>query len=295
MYQTDNNLFDTKKVSLNFLASGYPQIEANQIAEMKAIRYKARDGLSISAIQTWPVGVTNRKNLPMIVMPHGGPASYDSIRFNWKAQYFARKGYLVLQPNFRGSTGFGVNFQNAGDGKWGREMQDDVSDGVLSMIKSGYADPDRVCIVGASYGGYSALAGGAFSPELYKCVVSIAGVSDLPLMLKEEQSDFGRDHWVLSYWNRVMGKTQGLDLAEISPINFADKFEAPLLLLHGNDDTVVKIRQSEVMYKAMNRAGKSVEFVKLKGEDHWLSGSETRLALLEKISEFLDKHNPVNN
>jgi len=292
----DYYVFDVDKKSLTRLGSSYPNIQKEQIANVKVIKYKARDGLKISAVVTEPVGISEKKSLPMIVLPHGGPESYDNMSFDWLAQYFARKGYLVLQPNFRGSTGFGYEFRDAGRGKWGKEMQHDVSDGVAAMVKAGLADPERVCIIGASYGGYSALAGGAFTPELYKCVVSIAGVSDLPHMLKSERRNFGRNHWVVSYWNKVIGdsKTQQDKLREVSPINSAQSFTAPLLMLHGKDDTVVPVDQSKRMLKAMNRAGKDVELIYLNGEDHWLSTSQSRLALLEKVSGFLDKHNPAN-
>jgi dipeptidyl aminopeptidase/acylaminoacyl peptidase len=212
------------------------------------------------------------------------------------AQYFATKGYIVLQPNFRGSTGFGNDFRLAGRGKWGKEMQDDVSDGVKTLIDSGYVDPERVCIIGASYGGYSALAGGAFTPNLYRCVISINGVSDLPLMIGQSKRKYGRDHWVISYWHQVIGdsKTEREKLKSISPVNFAAQFNAPVMLIHGDDDTVVPIDQSKRMYKALKKAGKPVTFVELDGEDHWLSTSETRLQMLKAIDQFLDTHNPAD-
>ena len=149
--------------------------------------------------------------------------------------------------------------------------------------------------MGASYGGYSALAGGAFSPELYRCVISIAGVSDLPRMLSWEKSRYGRNHWVVSYWEKIIGesKSEREKLKAISPTNFADNFQAPVLLIHGRDDTVVPIRQSKEMYKALKKADKAVELITLKGEDHWLSSSETRLALLKEVDQFLQKHNPA--
>jgi dipeptidyl aminopeptidase/acylaminoacyl peptidase len=149
--------------------------------------------------------------------------------------------------------------------------------------------------MGASYGGYSALAGGAFSPELYRCVISIAGVSDLPRMLKSAKFKFGSNHWVVGYWEKIIGDSdkEREKLKSISPINSVDKFKAPVLLVHGKDDTIVPIRQSSLMHKALKTAGKDVEFITLKGEDHWLSGSETRLALIKAINEFLDTHNPA--
>ncbi len=286
-------LFDTEKIKLSKLATQY---DVTAIGEIKAIRYPARDGLKIPAILTLPPGDEKRKNLPLIAFPHGGPESYDQINFDWMAQYLAMKGYAVLQPNFRGSTGFGFTFRNAGRGRWGREMQDDVTDGLKTLVKAGYVDPKRVCIMGASYGGYSALAGGAFSPDLYRCIISVSGVSDLPKMLNSDKEKYGSDHWVISYWREVIGDSKAdIDkLRTISPVNFASSFQAPVLLIHGKDDTVVPIDQSKRMYKALKKAKKPVEFTTLKGEDHWLSTSSTRLQMLKAISDFLDSHNPAN-
>ena len=146
--------------------------------------------------------------------------------------------------------------------------------------------------MGASYGGYSALAAGAFSPELYRCVIAIAGVSDLPLMLKTEKFRNGGDHWVVRYWETNMDASDKNKLKSISPINAAEKFQAPVLLVHGNNDTVVPIKQSSRMYKALKRANKDAQFIKLEGEDHWLSASTTRVELLRIIDTFLDMHNP---
>lgn len=171
-------------------------------------------------------------------------------------------------------------------------MQDDVTDGVKALIAIGMADPDRICIVGASYGGYAALAGGAFTPELYACVAAIAPVTDLPRMLIDERRDRGRDHWVVAYWERVIGDlSEERDfLKEISPVNHAEAFEAPVLLIHGRDDTVVPMVQSRRMRNALRNADKSVELMELRGEDHWLSTSETRLETLRALEVFLARH-----
>jgi len=234
---------------------------------------------------------------PTIVMPHGGPASYDAIGFDWMAQYFANRGYVVVQPNYRGSDGFGHAFRLAGHGEWGRGvMQHDVTDALTAAVNSGISDPERVCIVGGSYGGYAALAGGAFTPELYKCIAAIAPVSDLPRMIYDERRDSGRDSWVVAYWTDAIGdvKAERDRLEEISPANFAEAFRAPVLLIHGNDDTVVPYRQSKTMERALERAGKDVELVKLKGGDHWLSTSEMRLDTLRALDAFVSKHLGAN-
>jgi acetyl esterase/lipase len=284
-------IYDRRNNKLLNLMSQYPAVEA--IGEIRAVNIKARDGVKIPSILTLPTDTSKRKNLPLIALPHGGPEYHDSLQFHWLAQYLAAKGYMVLQPNFRGSNGFGFALRDSGYGEWGKKMQDDVSDAVAALVKAGYVDPDRVCIMGASYGGYSALAGGAFTPDLYRCVIAVAAVSDLPLMLKTEKYLKGGNHWVISYWENSMGASDIKNLRLISPINAAEKFQAPVLLVHGKHDTVVPIKQSNLMYKALKKAKKDVEFIKLKGEDHWLSDSTTRLQLLDAVNIFLDKHNPA--
>lgn len=265
----------------------------DNIGEVFSIRYNARDGLSIPAILTWPVGVPEdeRNNLPMVVLPHGGPESFDMVGFDWMAQSFASQGYLVLQPNFRGSSGFGSKFTQAGRGEWGKAMQHDVTDGLDALVAMGWADPDRVCIVGWSYGGYAALAGGAFTPEKYKCVVSIAGVSDLPTMLNEERRDNGRDHWVYAYWTDQIGdvKANRDELEAISPRYHADKFTAPVLLIHGRSDLVVSDRQSRSMEDALEKAGKSVDLILMKDQDHSLSTKNSRVEAFTEVMAFVNQ------
>ena len=169
------------------------------------------------------------------------------------------------------------------------------TDGVKAMIKAGYADPDRVCIMGASYGGYAALAGSVFTPELYRCVIAVAPVSDLPRMLNGEADRYGEDHWVIRYWNKAIGdsKTERDKLKSVSPVNYADNVTAPILIVHGDKDTVVPISQSTVMQKALKKAGKDSTLIKLKGEDHWLSTSKARLEMLKAVDAFIQKHNPI--
>lgn len=284
-------LFDRKSNSAQPIAHSRPTIKSEDIGQVLTIEYKARDGLTIPALMTMPVGEAEGA-APMIVMPHGGPESYDAVGFDWMAQYFANRGYLVFQPNFRGSDGFGAEFRDAGRGEWGGKMQDDITDGVNALIRSGRVDPERVCIIGASYGGYAALAGGAFTPDLYQCVAAIAPVTDLPLMLANEREDHGKQHWVYDYWTELIGdpKAERERLKAISPANAADAFQAPVLLIHGRDDLVVPIRQSARMEDALKRAGKEVEFIRLKGEDHNLSTAEMRLETLKALDAFVAAH-----
>ncbi len=274
-----------------------PDIPSGAIATMMDITYQARDGLAIQAILTVPPDYDQDAYGPMpaILMPHGGPAAYDGFDFDWMAQYFANRGYLVLQPNFRGSEGFGQAFEDAGRGEWGAKMQHDLTDGLNALVTAGFVDAERVCIAGASYGGYAALAVAVFTPDLYKCVIAIAPVSDLNRMLRDEKRERGRHHWVVSYWEDIManGDARREKLRSISPVNFADEVIAPVLLLHGDDDTVVPYDQSRVMERALRRADKHVELIKLKGEDHWLSVADTRLQTLRQMDRFIAEHLPL--
>ena len=286
-------IFDINTGRLSSVAKAY-EIPTEWVGQTQTVAYRTADGMTIPSIVTWPVG-SEEENLPLIVLPHGGPHETDKLGFDWMAQYFANRGYLVIQPNFRGSTGFGQDFEDAGRGEWGGKMQDDLTDGVTALVKAGYVDPEQVCIVGASYGGYAALAGAVFTPELYQCVVAIAPVSDLNRMLSEEKRQRGKNHWVVSYWEDVMaeGDARRNKLRSISPVNFAENVVAPILLIHGDDDTVVPYSQSTRMRNALKRADKQVELVKLKGEDHWLSVAETRMQTLRAMDQFLATHMPV--
>jgi dipeptidyl aminopeptidase/acylaminoacyl peptidase len=260
--------------------------------ETRRITYEAADGLKIPAYLTLPAGRPATK-LPLIVFPHGGPAARDTTEFDWWAQAMAAQGYAVLKPNYRGST-TDLEFQQAGFGQWGRKMQTDLSDGVRYLGKEGIIDPARVCIVGGSYGGYAALAGVTLDPGVYRCAVSVAGLSDLKRMLTWEKEGEGHGHVGSRYWDRYMGVTGPSDpaLDAISPIKHIDNVNVPVLLIHGKDDTVVPYEQSEVMLKALTKAGKKVELVTMKKEDHWLSRGETRLLMLQSLITFLKVNNP---
>jgi acetyl esterase/lipase len=285
-------LFDWHSHHTFILGKAYDGLTS--VAEVKAISYSAGDGLTIPAYLTLPRGKAT-VNLPLVVLPHGGPAAADTDRFHWWAQALAAQGYAVLQPNYRGSN-LGYRFMAAGYGEFGRKMQTDVSDGVRYLANRGMIDPKRVCIVGASYGGYAALTGITMQPEVYRCAVSVAGLSDLKRMLQwtNLQSGNVKDNISQRYWDRFMGVTGPNDpaLSAISPIEHVSAVQGPVLLIHGKDDSVVPYDQSDVMASALKRAGKSVEFVTLKHEDHWLSRSATRLQMLEATVAFLKVNNP---
>ena len=235
---------------------------------MQYIAYAAGDGLDIHGFLTTPPGVKDPKNLPLVVLPHGGPAYNDGMGFDWWSQAIASRGYAVLQPNFRGSTGYGDAFMKAGYGEWGRKMQTDLSDGVRHLAIQGLIDPKRVCIVGASYGGYAALAGPTLDRGVYRCAVSVASVSDLRLMVQREATIYSRrENLNVGYWNRFMGADRFGDrsLDDRSPAKLEAQVDAPILLIHGRDDSVVQIEQSRIMADALKKAGKPYEFIELNG------------------------------
>jgi len=275
------------------LAAARPQVAEASIHPIGKVTFRARDGLQIPTLLTIPRGkLGDMKNLPAVMMPHGGPGAYDHIGFDWMAQALANRGYLVIQPQFRGSRGFGLAHYKAGQGEWGRKMQDDVTDAVHFLAEKGIVDPARVCIAGASYGGYAALAGGAFTPELYRCVVSINGVADVRDMLKFEEREHGSDHRAVAFWENAIAKgdTSKEKLNAMSPAQHAENFRAPVLLIHGEHDKTVDIGQSKTMYKKLKRAKKPVEFIKLDDENHHLLQGETRLKAMEAMVAFVDEH-----
>ena len=268
----------------------YPALAGVPLGEVKPIEYKARDGTTIPAFLTTPPG-NAAAPFPLVVLPHGGPQGRDYLRFDWLVQFLSTRGYAVLQPQFRGSTGFGDAFQEAGYRQWGGLMQDDVTDGVHAMIDLGVAEPRRICIVGASYGGYAALAGAAFTPDLYSCAVSISGVSDLPALMREEVPIFGGViSTSLSAWKARIGAPNDQNLAAKSPINAVKSIKAPILIIYGTGDGVVPNAQSEQMARALKTAGKSVTVAVLPGEDHWLSLTGTRVQVLKELDAFLGEH-----
>jgi dipeptidyl aminopeptidase/acylaminoacyl peptidase len=283
-------IFEAASKRLIRVGQLYPEL-ANEAAlgERSAITYPARDGARVPAYLTLPAGVDHH-NLPLVLLVHGGPHYRDNFQFDWWASFLASRGYAVLQANFRGSTGYGFDWFDAGRGQWGDGvMQSDVEDGVDALVRTGMVDPKRVCIMGASYGGYSALIGAALSPDKFACAVSVAGVSDILAMLDATATRTGAQSLASDWWRTSVGdrRNDRDHLRAISPISHAADFRAPVLLIHGEDDTVVPINQSQHMADRLHSAGKSVRLVTLQGDDHWLSEPETRVQMLREIETFL--------
>ncbi|GGD17605.1 peptidase S9 [Aquisalinus flavus] len=280
-------LYDIENRKLTGLPVQYPDLENVTHGQIFSASYKARDGLDIPAYVTLPPGLSSleeARGLPFVLMPHGGPTARDFVGFDYWAQFLASRGYGVLQMNFRGSAGYGVEFRKAGDREWGQAMQDDITDGAGWLVEQGYADTGRLAIVGGSYGGYAALMGAAKTPDLYQCAVSFAGVSDLPEILRD-----ARNYVNGKYYTRHIGNLYGdrSTLWDNSPQSRVDDITVPILLIHGDDDRSVKVDQSRNMEKRLSRAGKAVRYVEFEGGDHYLSNYRDRLTFLQETEDFL--------
>jgi len=256
------------------------------------INYLARDGRELSGYLTAPAASDPQGKLPLVLMPHGGPEARDSLEFHPWVQYLVSRGYAVFQPNFRGSAGFGRKFAESGYGEWGRTMQDDLSDGVKALVNLGSVDPARVCIVGASYGGYAALAGATLTPDLYKCAVSIAGIADLEDFVGWLKGRWGSDSAGYAYALKAIGDPDknAQRMKEVSPVSLVDKVRIPVLLIHGDDDSVVPIAQSKAMKKALDKAGRKTELITLKDEGHSYWSDDSEKLTMSAIDNFLWQH-----
>ena len=268
------------KTEVRWIGEAYDKVPRDQVAEMKRVNYTARDGLTIPAFLTMPVGV-EKGPIPFVVLPHGGPSAHDEIHFDWMVQFLASRGYGVLQPQFRGSTGYGAAFEEAGLAQWGLAMQDDVTDGTKWLIERKLAEPGRICIVGGSYGGYAALMGVVKEPTLYACAAAFAPVSDIDDFLHRIRQFAFKD---INLPRVVNDKS---DTDAISPSENAAKIRVPVLLMHGNKDFTVPVEQSQVMERALKRAGKQVEAIYLDGADHYFSQGSDRVAWLTALEMLL--------
>jgi dipeptidyl aminopeptidase/acylaminoacyl peptidase len=262
------------------------------LAESTVVHYTSRDGAALWGYLTTPNAGSGP--FPTVIMPHGGPQSRDSYGFDFVVQFLVSRGYAVFQPNFRGSEGSGRSFVRAGYGQWGGVMQHDVTDGVQHLISTGVASAERICIAGISYGGYAALAGAALTPDLYRCAIAIAGLSDLPEFLDTQQSEAGRRSALYAYWREAIGDPSAdrARLVAASPRQQVASITAPILLIHGERDDITLASQSSRMRDALQRAGKNVRYVEIPSIYHPWDGWTTANArtLLEEMDRFLGEH-----
>jgi dipeptidyl aminopeptidase/acylaminoacyl peptidase len=282
-------LFDSPKREISRLGAAYPELEGAMLGATRWITYRARDGLDIPAYVTVPPGLEVRA-APLVVLPHGGPASRDVYAFDWLTQFLATRGYVVLRPQYRGSSGFGRAFEEAGHAEWAGKIQTDILDGVSALAAEGLIDPQRVCIVGWSFGGYSALTSAFQYPETYRCAGSVAGISDLQMLQLHMVRRAGRNSGGFGYLRKALGDAGRGELRAGSPINQVERFAAPVLLVHGALDTTVQIEHSEYFRNAMQTAGKEVRFVRLNDDNHNLYKAVNRLTLLESLEGFLSEN-----
>lgn len=284
----DFYLYDVTSDELRILARSRPDLDAADLSPMRPIEYFARDGLRIHGYLTTPAG-RPPCNLPMVVMPHGGPWARDTWRFRPDVQFLANRGYAVLQMNFRGSTGYGRKFLEASFKQWGRAMQDDVSDGVAWAVGQGIADPARIAIFGASYGGYAALAGLTFTPELYACGIDFVGVSNLLTFMYTMPPYW--EHIRTSLYEMVGNpETEREMLMAASPFFHADRIRAPLLVAQGARDPRVNQAESDQIVGALRARGIEVEYLLKENEGHGFMNEENRFEFFEAMERFLARH-----
>jgi dipeptidyl aminopeptidase/acylaminoacyl peptidase len=277
---------DRDAKTLNYLASAYPDLTEEVLVKKEGRKFKARDNLELEGFLSLPKNFSD-KPTATIILPHGGPMSEDGVGFDMFSTYMANRGYVVFQPNFRGSSGYGHDFMMQAVGGYGLEMQDDLEDAVKYLVDEKIADPARICIVGASYGGYAALMGAAKTPDLFKCSVSFAGLSDLVKM---------RNNYRFFTNKNTARKQFGEDkqqLKETSPVRLVEQIKAPVLLIHGKDDTVVPVAQSRDMANALKAKNKDYQYIELENGTHNLDYLPDRQQTFEAIDKFLKKHLPI--
>jgi dipeptidyl aminopeptidase/acylaminoacyl peptidase len=285
-------VYDTRTGGMSRLGWVVNAIEDRQLNPVKTIRYKASDGKDIEAVLTMPRHRAGEKNLPLIVLPHGGPWARDSEDWEYVpwAQPLAELGYVVIQPNYRGSSGYGKEWEKASDGNWGERMQDDLNDAVTYLAAQGIADPRRVCMMGWSYGGYAASRAAQRDGGKYRCAISGAGVHDLPDMVAYDKDYFG------TYLAKT-GLGAAGNLRRVSPSLHAEEYSTPILIIHGEKDRRVPVAQSRNLVRRLKSAGKvegrDFVYVELPRETHNLLLESSRLRVLQEVKKFLDRYNPV--
>jgi len=283
--------YDKNAGELSMIAEGFPDVSKLGLRQVVNYRYTTSDNLSIDAYLTLPKPSAEGKP-PLIVLPHGGPEARVDASFNWERQFFATQGFAVFEPNFRGSSGYGKTFAEAGYGEWGKKMQQDVDEGVAQLIKDGKVDPEKICVVGGSYGGYVAQIGATVRQDLYRCAVSYGGVSDLnDIFFHEEMLNSS-----IEYWEKSIGKKRDREtLEKHSPRYLVSDSTRPILLFHGENDTIVPPYQSTYMYNILKKAKiEGSRYIKLENEDHWFSNGASRHIYLRESLQFINEQLNVN-
>ena len=281
-------LYDEEKDTITELANIKPWLNADDLAQMKPISFKSRDGLTMHGYLTLPKGA-KAKNLPVVVNPHGGPWHRDAWGFNPEVQFLANRGYAVLQINFRGSTGYGRKFWQASFKEWGLKMQDDITDGANWLIEKGIADPKRIAIYGGSYGGYATLAGVTFTPDLYACGIDFVGVSNL-FTFMQTIPPYWKPFLEMMYEQVGHPEHDAEQMRATSPVFHADKIKVPMLVVQGAKDPRVNINEADQIVEAMRKNNIDVQYMVKENEGHGFSNQENRFEFYELMESFLGKH-----
>jgi dipeptidyl aminopeptidase/acylaminoacyl peptidase len=277
---------DRDKKTLDYLASSYPDLTEDILVKKELRKYKARDGLELDGYLSLPKNFAAKPSAT-IIFPHGGPMSEDGLDFDIFSTFMANRGYVVFQPNFRGSSGYGHDFMMKAVGGYGLEMQDDLEDAVKYLVEQKISDPKRVCIAGASYGGYAALMGATKTPDLFQCAISFAGMSDL-IKMQDSYRNF-----VNSTIARKQFGDDSRQLKQTSPARMVEKVKIPILLIHGKDDAVVPVAQSRIMADALKDEGKVYEYIELENGTHNLDYLPDRKQTFEAMEKFLKQYLPL--
>ncbi|MGH8496367.1 MAG: alpha/beta hydrolase family protein, partial [Gammaproteobacteria bacterium] len=285
-------LYDEDEAKVRYLLSGASWLDPEQMADMRPISFETRDGLTVHGYLTLPRDAGDEP-VPLIVHPHGGPYGIrDEWGFEREVQFLASRGYGVLQINYRGSGGYGMEFERTGYRRWGLEMQDDITDGARWAVEEGFADPERICIYGASYGGYAAMAGLTMTPELYACGINYVGVVDLPMLYRQDMDTYkiaglraGRRSWLEMVLGNPRDDRQRFH--DTSPINFIEAIEAPLFVIHGRLDANVDIEQYRALVRQLAKHDKDFETMTERYQGHGFRAESAAIELHERIGEFL--------
>ena len=278
-------LFDSEKNKLTFVANSNKNVNTEQLNPQYSFNFMARDNTPIQGYITLPVKIDNAPP-PAVILVHGGPHSRDYWGFDPEVQLLSSRGYAVVQVNFRGSTGFGWEFEASGFKQWGEKVQFDILDSIDYLVEKQYLDKSRLCIMGASFGGYSAIQSSIIAPDLFKCSIATSGVYDIQLQVEDEKPEVGR----------ALTKRTGLEdiQSNHSPINAIEHLKSPVLIVHGTKDDTVDVKQAEALIKQLKKYKKQYQWFEIENEGHYFYKPENRIAYYEKVIQFLNKYNPVN-
>ncbi|NQY39661.1 MAG: S9 family peptidase [Henriciella sp.] len=284
-------LYDLEEPSISPIGGEAPWLEGEPLGQVQSFEYAARDGMTLYGYMTTPPGASEGP-LPMVLLPHGGPEARDTAHYDWLAQAIASQGYLVLQPNFRGSAGYGQAYRDAGFGEFGGKMIEDIVDAAKWAQGAGLAAGDEYCVIGASYGGYAAMMTDLHDPQGVQCLVSINGVSNPSSLV----GSYDRDGIGFAYWEQYMGDQYKLSddaRTAMTPLDRSGEFTAAMLLMHGREDTVVPVSQSRAMNRKLESQS-NFRYAEIDGDDHFLSSTDSRLQVLTETLSFLEMHHPVD-